>query len=245
MKPEAGLHLIKAVSVKSEKLKVLHKTQGIVFRFTKYGETSIIVNIFTSAFGLQSYMVNGVRSKSSTNKIALYQPMTLLDLVVYHRENANIQRIKEVKCIHPYHSIQQDVRKSAVAMFLNELLNKAVKDQSHTEDICGFLIDSLIALDQLPSVANFHLVFMVKLSRFLGFGPQTVEEVMEGWPATPQEEEKLQFLFTANFDQDLPMDSALRRNLMEILLTFYKRHVENFGTMHSVEVLKEVFTSPR
>ncbi len=220
---------------------MLHKTQGIVFRFTRYGETSIIVNIFTSAFGLQSYIVNGVRSKSASSKIALYQPMTLLDLVVYHRENANIQRIKEVKCLHPYHNLQQDVRKSTVAMFLNELLNKAVKDQSHADEICAFLIDAFIALDQLPSVANFHLVFMVKLSRYLGFGPQTAAEVMEGWPATPQEEEALKLLFTANFDQPLPIDGMLRRSLLDILLTFYRRHIENFGTMHSVEVLKEVF----
>ena len=81
---------------------MLHKTQGVVFRFTNYSETSIIVNIFTSAFGLQSYIVNGARGKSGKGKIALYQPLTLLDLVVYHRENASILRIKEVKCIHPY-----------------------------------------------------------------------------------------------------------------------------------------------
>ncbi|MBA4056317.1 MAG: DNA repair protein RecO, partial [Marivirga sp.] len=71
---------------------MLHKTRGVVFRFTKYGETSIIVNIFTELFGLQGYIVNGVRSKSGKNRIALYQPLTLLDLVVYHRENANINR---------------------------------------------------------------------------------------------------------------------------------------------------------
>ena len=85
---------------------MLHKTRGIVFRFTKYGETSIIVNIFTELFGLQSYIVNGVRSASAKNKIALYQPLTLLDLVVYHRENVNILRIKEVKCLHAYQTIQ-------------------------------------------------------------------------------------------------------------------------------------------
>ena len=114
---------------------MLYKTRGIVFRFTKYGETSIIVNIFTEMFGLQSYMVNSVRSKSSKNKIALYQPLTLLDLVVYHRENANILRIKELKCLYPYQTIHRDIRKSAIALFLNEILNKAVKDQSHADEI--------------------------------------------------------------------------------------------------------------
>src|SRR5687768_16731291 len=106
---------------------MLHKTRGIVFRFTKYGETSIIVNIFTELFGIQSYIVNGVRSKSAKNRIALFQPMTLLDLVVYYRENASIKRIKEIKCLHPYQTVTTDVRKSAVAMFINEVLNKTVK----------------------------------------------------------------------------------------------------------------------
>src|SRR3954470_20778545 len=106
---------------------MLYKTRGVVFRFTKYGETSIIVSIFTELFGLQSYIVNGVRSKSAKNKIALFQPLTILDLVVYHRENANILRIKEVKCLHNYHAIGGDIKKSTIALFVNEMMNKAVK----------------------------------------------------------------------------------------------------------------------
>src|SRR6266704_3704795 len=102
---------------------MLHKTNGIVFRLTNYGETSIIVNIFTGAFGLQSYIVNGARGKSKKTIIALYQPLTLLDLVVYHRENASIMRIKDVKCIHPYQNLPHDFRKSAIALFLNEIIN--------------------------------------------------------------------------------------------------------------------------
>src|SRR6187200_113375 len=101
---------------------MLHKTRGVVFRFTKYGESSIIVNIFTEMFGLQSYIVNGVRSRTVKSRIALYQPLTLLDLVVYHRENANINRIKEVKCLYPYQSIPTDIKKSALAIFIMEVI---------------------------------------------------------------------------------------------------------------------------
>ena len=104
---------------------MLHKTKGIVFRYTRYGETSIIVNIFTELFGLQSYIVNGVRSKSPKSKMALYQPLMLLDLVVYHKENAGIMRIKEVKSLYPYRTLFSDIYKSAVALFINEVLNIA------------------------------------------------------------------------------------------------------------------------
>src|SRR6187401_292767 len=150
---------------------MLHKTRGVVFRFTRYGETSIIVNIFTEMFGLQSYIVNGVRSASARNKIALYQPLTLLELIVYHRPNANINRIKEARCLHPYQTITSDVRKSAIALFLNELLNKTVKDESHAADLCTFMINSFVMLDAIDRNAeNFHLFFMIRLSRLLGFG---------------------------------------------------------------------------
>src|SRR5690606_26914365 len=122
---------------------MLHKTPGIVFRFTKFGDTSIIVNIFTESFGLQSYIVNGVRSASAKGKIALYQPLTLLDMVVYYKENAQVKRMKEVKCLHQYHSLHTDVKKSTIAMFLAELLNKAVKDESHAQELYAFISDSL------------------------------------------------------------------------------------------------------
>ena len=219
---------------------MLYKTRGIVFRFTKYGETSIIVNIFTELFGLQSYMVNGVRSRSSKNKIALYQPLTLLDLVVYHRENANILRIKELKCLYPYQTIHRDIRKSAIAMFLNEILNKAVKDQSHADEIGEFLINSFTALDQLSSVENFHLIFLLKLSRYLGFGPQTKEEILDGWLLDKHKGELLKILIDANYDSTLLINYDERRDILEALLRFYSSHIENLGEIRSVDVLRDI-----
>ncbi len=220
---------------------MLHKTRGVVFRFTKYGETSIIVSIFTELFGLQSYIVNSVRSKSAKNKIALFQPLTLLDLVVYHRENADILRIKEVKCLYAYQTIHQDIRKSAIAMFLNEFVNKAVKDQSHAEEICEFLIRSLISLDEISSPENFHLIFLLKLSRYLGFGPQTNEEVLGVWLLNNEEEDILEKLLIAEYDTPITMNYASRKNLLEALLRFYETHIDNFGEIKSVQVLKEMF----
>jgi DNA repair protein RecO (recombination protein O) len=221
---------------------MLHKTRGVVFRFTKYGETSIIVNIFTELFGLQSYIVNGVRSKAAKNKIALFQPLTLLDLVVYHRENASILRIKEVKCLHFYQTLTSDIRKSAIALFVNEIINKAVKDQSHAEEICQFLIDALVALDRSQSPENFHLTFLLKLSRYLGFGPQTNDEVLGAWLISEEEEQALKKLLTADFDQKIVLSYGERKNLLESLLRFYATHIDNFGEVKSVQVLKDVLS---
>ncbi len=220
---------------------MLHKTRGIVFRFTKYGETSIIVNVFTELFGLQGYIVNGVRTKSAKNKIALYQPLTLLDMVVYYREHAHINRIKEVKCFHPYQTLYQDVRKSAIAMFINEIMNKTVKEESHAQELCDFLVVSLIALDKLSTgVENFHLIFMLKLSRLLGFGAHQVNEVVGGKYADIDTEMMLEQLISSEYAANIPMSNILRRKVMELLIAFYGDHADNFGEMKSVQVLRDV-----
>lgn len=222
---------------------MLHKTRGIVFRFTKYGETSIIVTIFTELFGLQSYMVNGVRSKSAKNKIALYQPLTLLSLVVYHREHANIERIKEIHCFHPYQSLTADIKKSTIAIFLTELLNKTVKDESHTQEMFAFLSDSLITIDGLQAGhENAHLIFMIRLSRYLGFGPQFVNEVLGGRITDEETEKILGKLLTASYDQSPATTNQQRKELLDLLLKFYAEHLENLGEFKSVQVLRDILS---
>ncbi len=222
---------------------MIHKTRGIVFRFTRYGETSIIVTIFTEAFGLQSYIVNGVRSKTSKNKIALYQPLTLLNLVVYHREHANLERIKEIHCFHPYQSLTVDIKKSTIAMFITELLNKTVKEESAAPTLFEFLVDALIRMDTLAkNEENAHLIFLIKLSRYLGFGPQFANEVLGGRVADEKTEIVLQQMLSADFENELVITKEQRRNLLELLLKFYQEHLENFGELKSVQVLRDVLS---
>ncbi len=219
---------------------MLFKTSGVVFRLTKYGETSVIVNIFTSQFGLQSYIVNGVRSKSGKGRIALYQPLTLLDLVVYHKETGGIMRIKEVKCLYPYQNINTDVRKTTIALFIEELVTKSIKEEAQSEELCDFLIRSLMQLDTTDKPGNFHLLFLVKLSRYLGFQPQSAAEVLGGRVMDYDEEDALNRILAAGYDSDIPITNQQRRNILEALLRFYSMHVENFGQMKSLSVLREI-----
>jgi DNA repair protein RecO (recombination protein O) len=194
-------------------------------------------------FGLQSYIVNGVRSTAARNKIALYQPLTLLELVVYHRPNANINRIKEVRCLHPYQTITADVRKSAIALFLNELLNKTVKEESHAADLCTFLINSLVMLDTIDrNTENFHLLFMIRLSRLLGFGAFNVNEVL-GVRVVDQETERLlEEMLDGGYDKPLIISNAKRREILELLIKFFADHIGTLGDLRSLLVLREVLS---
>jgi DNA repair protein RecO (recombination protein O) len=217
---------------------MLFKTHGVVFRFTKYGETSIIVSIFTSQFGLQSYIINGARSKSGKGKIALYQPLTLLDLVVYHKETGGIMRIKETKCLYPYQHVGTDVKKTTIALFIEELVNKSIKEEAHPSELCEFLIRSLIQLDTTDKPGNFHLIFLVRLSRLLGFQPQSAAEVLGGRVMDYEEEDVLNRILKD--DTEVPMTNQQRRNILDALLRFYSMHVDNFGQMKSLSVLREI-----
>jgi DNA repair protein RecO (recombination protein O) len=219
---------------------MLHKTRGVVFRFTRYGDTSIIVTIFTEAFGLQTYIVNGVRSKTARSKIALYQPLTLLDLVVYHKENASILRIKEVKCFYPFQHIGPDMRKTCVALFIDEVVNKTIKEESHAQELCTFLIDSLITLDTAEQPENFHLVFLVQLSRLLGFGAHTPADIWGGVSPDAQIDARLHELLRATPQTPLDLSGPERQELLYLLLRFFAAHIEALGELKSVAVLREV-----
>jgi len=221
---------------------VLANTHGIVFRFVKYGDTSIIVTIFTAQFGLQAYIVNGVRSKSGKGKIALYQPLTPLDLVVYHKETTTIMRIKEAKCIYPFREIGADVRKTTIALFIEELINKAIKEEAHANELCEFLIRSLISLDQISKPENFHLIFMVQLSRHLGFQAQTIEEVLGGRVMDFEEENALTQILNASYNSEISISNVQRRSALDALLRFYSMHIDNFGQMKSLSVLREILS---
>ncbi|MBS1486165.1 MAG: DNA repair protein RecO [Bacteroidetes bacterium] len=220
---------------------MLHKTRGIVFRLVNYSETSIIVTIFTEAFGLQSYIVNGVRKKAKSTSLALYQPLTLLDLVVYHRENASIMRIKDVRCLYPYGHIAHDFKKSTIALFLCEVVNKCVKEEAHAHELCDFLIHSFIHLDQMETDSeNFHLIFLIQLSRHLGFGPTLASEISEGWMADSEEEKIISLLLQVTYTHAIAISNRQRRNILDMILRFYTLHTENFGELKSLPVIREI-----
>jgi len=145
----------------------LHKTKGIVLRTVKYGETSVIVTLFTELFGIQSYLVNGVRasSKKGTGKANMFQPAAILDLVVYHNELKQLNRIKEFRWSIIYQHILTDVPKNAVALFMVELLTKCLKQPESNPDLFHFVEDCFLYLDNSSGTvtANLPLFFALHL----------------------------------------------------------------------------------
>lgn len=220
---------------------MLQKTKGIVLRFTRYRETSIITNIFTEQFGMQSYVVNSVRVGSVKSEMALFQPLTLLDLVVYHRDQGNVMRIKEKRCLYIYRDLMTNTHKAAVALFIDELLLRTLREESHPQGLYVFVEESLISLDRAEAgVENFHLYFMLSLAAHLGFAISSTEELLEGLAVSGEEQTVADEFLKHMPGGMLDISNQQRRWLLDLLVAFYSRHIHHLGEMKSVQVLRDV-----
>lgn len=250
----------------------IHKTKGIVLKAVKYGETSLIVTIFTELFGVQSYLVNGVRAstKKGTGKAGLFQPTAILDLIVYYNELKHLNRIKEFKWSYLYNHILSDVRKNAVALFMIELLTKCLKQPEPNADLFYFIEDAFVHLDESSDavMANFPLFFALHLPVFFGFripsNPlETTSDEAENFyldlkegefameqPHHPHFLEGKQVYIISQILkmqhpeelENIKLNHEFRRNLLFALERFYALHIQDFGSMKTLPVLKEILS---
>ncbi len=221
---------------------MLCKTGGIVFKFIKYRETSVIATVFTESFGTQTYLVNNVRTKKPTIAIALFQPLTLLEMVVYHKENANMNRVSEIKCSDPFSSIPYNMQKSAIALFISEILYKAIRHESHPSELFHFIKASLLSFDNLgDNFENFHLQFLLKLTRYLGFYPESAIELQEQLiPGNLDSSEELDSFLINNYGKNVKITNEQRRNFLRSIIDYYRLHIESMGNINSYNILHEV-----
>ncbi|MHB1922351.1 MAG: DNA repair protein RecO [Chitinophagaceae bacterium] len=241
---------------------MLHKTRGIVLRSVKYGETSAVVTIFTELFGVQSYLVNGIRSsKPGLSRGNILQAPNILDLVVYHQENKNLQRIAEFKLGFIYTTLHFDLVKNTVVFFLVELLQKSLRQPEHHPSLYLFTQNALQILDQpdFPP-ANFPLYFTLKLAGFLGFrlqgnfSPLTPYiDFQDGtfvheppshthYLDPPCSEITSHFLESPSWSQvaAILMNKDKRRTLLQGYLQFLRLHLPDFPELKSPAILQEI-----
>ena len=246
---------------------MLHKTRGIALQTVKFSETSIIARIYTEVFGLQSYLIKGIRKQHSRIKPGLFQPLTILDLTVYHKEKGNLQALKDASNLHPYQSLPFDIIKSSVALFISEMIYKSIREEEPDQGLFDFLIRTCTGLDSMQqSVALFPLMFLLGLTRYLGFYPQAgdplkkeIFDLKEGvFQANPPEhqycimppsstlfkelikveENKLDCRYLSLNLQQEPLKS--RGDLLEKMLLYYKLHLPGFQEVRSHKVLRTV-----
>lgn len=242
---------------------MLLTTRGIVFNQIRYGETSIIARIYTEQLGLQSYMVRGARSKNAKIRSAHLQHLTLVELEVNQRSNKEIQHLKNLKIAYPFRDIPFNIKKSAVVVFLNEVLNKVIREEESNPELFEFLYNTIQLLDlRSGNLGLYHHLFLLRLSRFLGFYPRnnfsgrfmnfdlqegefTSIDGPDNLIAKPPLSTLLNDLLTLHFDdlEEMVIQPGKRGALLEMLMMYYQLHVPGFGNLKSHTILAEVFSS--
>jgi len=239
---------------------MLQKTRGIVLRSLKYGETGLITTIYTEAFGRMAFIMQGIHGKKSSVKGNLLKQLFLLEMDVEYKPGRELQRVKEIKNISPFGSIPFGIVKSSQALFLAELLEKVLREEESRPDLFGFLYRSIQVLDLLEDgINNFHLIFLIQLTRYLGFGPSNnfsasnqffdmiagkfvVLPPAHPWFLQNYESSVLAQLIGMSFQNssEFKPDQGLRNILLDFVLEYYGLHLGNKLNLKSLDVFREI-----
>jgi len=239
---------------------MLVTTPAIVISALKYGEADLIVKAYTYSDGLKTYMLKGVlKSKKGKFKASQFQLLTQLEIVANHRNQGKMEYLKDAKVLHTYTSLHTNMVKGAMLMFLAEMLKNAIREEEKNPQLFNYLEHSLMWLDLHDKIANFHLLFLLNLTRYLGFYPDTgtkdlpyfnlldgVFEVndLNNYCIEGKNVEILKQLLGINFDalNELKMNQQSRSNFLNMLLLYYELHIDGFKKPKSLAVLNEIFS---
>lgn len=240
---------------------MIQTTSAIVLHIIKYNETQRIVHLYAESVGYVACVVKLSRSKRSSLRPQLFQPLTILEISLERRSAKNLFVVRDARLLYPYVSAQTNVVKSSILLFLAEFLDKVLRNEGVNHALFAFLFTSLEWFDLCErGASNFHLVFMMRLSLFLGIYPNT-EEYQEGaffdlrvscfvfsQPLhanylVPEEAARLGLLMRMRFETMhlFPFDRLQRNRCLELLVEYYRLHITEFSSLKSIDVLKELF----
>lgn len=236
------------------------KTHGIILHTIKYSDSASILAVYTMQFGRVSYLVRGMNKKKSAFRSGLLQPLSLLEMDVSHMPGKDLQRIREMQVSYPFTSIPYHPVKNAIALFLAEALYRILRQTEPDEGLYLFLEESLKSLDASEEgFSNFHLVFLMRLTRHLGFEPNqdagtiryfdlmngifVADRPLHAHYVLPEFTGDFAALLGLGYDdmKELRLTRQKRMKLLEILIEYYKLHVPDFHGMQSLAVMQSLF----
>lgn len=240
---------------------MIHKTRGIVLHHFKYSESSVICSIYTETHGKIAFLIQGARKKKARIRANLLQPFFLLDLEMYYKEKRQLQKIKEARNNYPFQNIPYDPAKRSIALFLAEVLHKSIHSEEADQYLFEFIFNHIQVLDLKESgLANFHLYFIIQLTKFLGFFPMDNYDDQHPWfdlkkgQFTPIQPFHKQFLpkeesylfhqlmkFSNNQHEEMTINRHSRSRLLEKTLDFYYFHQPEMHAVKSLDILSELF----
>ena len=234
-------------------------TKAIVLSSLKFGDSDLIVKCFTASSGLKSYLLKNIlKSKKGKLKVSLFQPLTILEIIASHKNKGNLERIKEAKVNYSYRTLHTQIVKSSMTIFIAEILVTTINEEAEDIDLFNFIEESLLWLDKSVKISNFHILFLLKLSMYFGFYPDTdtLEKsyfnLMEGvfqdlntdkYSEKSQRVANLKEFFGIDFDKsnEINLKKIERSDLLTLLLQYYQLHLHGFKNPKSLVVSNQIF----
>ena len=238
---------------------MLTNSEAIILGYINYSETSVILKTYTRGFGFKSFIIRGIRTKKK-KKITLgqLQPLNILD-IEFNNKNSELSYLKTIRIIEPYNSINDDIIKINICLFLAEFLSKILKIDLKNEPLFEFIKQSLLWFDNSIKASNFHLLFILKLSDYLGIMPKYSSDeslyfdIENGiFTNTPMSNnyikdrvvKDLKDILGIKFDynNEILTNINQRKDMLNFLISYYEYHVPGFKRPKSVDILNEVFS---
>lgn len=235
-------------------------TKAIVLSVLKYGDTSLIVKAFTLSDGLKTYLLKGVlTTKRGKLKSAYFQPLTQLELVANHKNKGTLESIREVRVSYHYQTLHSEISKNAITLFLAEMLTNSIQEEECNEGLFYYVESALQWLDANIEITNFHIYFLIDLTKYLGFYPDVTSlskihfDLLEGeftdtTTLNPMiTGENLIFFkrfLGINFEDihKVKMKKANRQQLLQTIVLYFELHLQGFRKPKSLAILNQVFS---
>ncbi len=241
---------------------MLAKTKAIVIHTLKYGDQKLIIDMLTEDFGRLTFASKIPKTQHGKLKKQFFQPLTLLNIEIDHKPNKEMQQLRDASILTPLTNIPFDANKLSISLFLSEFIMYATRGEREANPaLFEYIKESMLWLDTAGDrFANFHLVFMMRLTRFIGFAPnvegyergcmfdlrqglfiQTLPEHKDF--LKPADAEKMSIIIRMNYGNMhlFKMTRDERNQILEVLIAYYRLHVPGFPEMKSLSVLKELF----
>lgn len=238
---------------------MIEVTKAIVIKTIKYGDTSLIATCYTQKSGIKSYMLKGIlTAKKGKIKSAYFQPLSQLIITANHNNKGNLNSIRDIELSSFYQTIYSEIKKQTIALFLAEVLSYSIQEEEKNEALFEYLETSLNWLDTHSDAANFHLLFLFNLTKYLGFYPEPNNfnynyfDLLEGQFSNTRSsnvifgEDIVHFkkLFGINFDamHTIGLNGESRQSILVSLLLYFELHLSGFKRPKSLNILKSVFS---
>ncbi|MCF6168662.1 DNA repair protein RecO [Lutibacter sp.] len=238
---------------------MIETTKAIVIKSIKYGDTSLIVTCYTKNCGIKTYLLKGIlKSRKAKIKPAYFQPLMQLNLTVNHNNKGSLNSIRDIEILHFYNSIYTDIKKQTIALFLAEIVYYAIREEEQNNTLYKYLETSFLWLDTHSNISNFHLLFLLNLTKFLGFYPEMnisnkiYFDLLEGNFTNfnnvnlVKGNNLIQFkkLLGINFEvlHTIDFSATNRQAVLSILIQYFELHLEGFKKPKSLAILKSVFS---